>query len=378
MRRSAPVRRVGLSRAVGAVAAFALTLIVPGAAAGAGPPPLPEEPIPVHVTFVGSGSFNYSNTEGSTAAADDELSWHVEYQAALMPDGTLTLSSDSPSPTAGNYLFTDSFYGVSCTGTISTVPQPVPPGTPNAPPETTPRPTVEGTLVQSVTYLSTDPSNFTSCKGSLLEYEGEGEAASGVAEVLNNYLPGALTARIIAVPRQVFLGGGVAFKTEPVSYSAAPTQLPDSCAPLFGIDDPNQCTNGLSWSGVVILDATAGCPVILATPAPACMPASGTPLGSFTGGVDADATGPGTAILSAVAAGGAHGARAAAARPVVIAKASARASRAGTLRLRPRITTAGRRLLAHSHRVKVSIRIVFKPRSGAARTTRYATVLTRR
>ena len=82
------MRRVGLSRAVGAVAAFALTLIVPGAAAGAGPPPLPEEPIPVHVTFAGSGSFNYSNTEGSTAAADDELSWHVEYQAALMPDGT--------------------------------------------------------------------------------------------------------------------------------------------------------------------------------------------------------------------------------------------------------------------------------------------------
>lgn len=359
-----------------AVACATVALCLPAAARAAGAPPLPELPIPVHVTFTGSGSFHYDNSKGTHAHADDEVSWHVEYQSALMPDGTLTPSSDTPSGTAGKYFFTDDFYGVNCSGTISTVPQIVPPGTPGAPPETTPRPTAEGSFVQSITYLSTDPANYTDCKGTLLEYEGEGEAASGVAEVLNNYLPGVLTARIRALPRRSFLAGGVAVSVEPVSSTEAPEQVPGSCAALFGIDDPSQCTAGLNWSGAVILDATAGCPVILADPAPACMP-SDTPLSSFAGGIDADATGAGTASLSATAAG-ARGASAAAAKSVLVASASAKATRAEKVRLRPRISPAGRRLLAHTHRLKVSIRIVFKPRSGAASTTRFATVLTRR
>lgn len=378
MRRSRRTRRGEVARAVLALVLFAVLLLVPGVALGAAPPPLPDEPIPVHVTFVGSGHFHYNNSKGSDATAEDQLSWHVEYQSVLQPDGSLTVSSDTPAPTAGDYTFTDSFYGVSCAGAISTTPVPVPPGTPNPPPEVTPRPIAEGTLIQSLTYLSADPGDYASCNGTLLDFAGEGEAAAGVGEVLDNYLPGALTARIALVPRQAFLASGAALRTESVSDTGAPVQLPDSCAPLFGIDDPSQCTIGLSWSGTVILDATAGCPVIVATPAPACMPSSGLPVGSFIGGVDADASGPGTATLSAVAAGGAHGALASAARSVVIAKASARASRAGVVRLRPRITAAGKRVLARSRRLKVSIRIVFKPRSGAGRTTRYSTVLTRR
>jgi hypothetical protein len=357
-----------------AVAVAVAALCLPAAAMASGLPPIPQLAIPVHVTFAGSGSFSYDNTEIAHAHADDELSWHVEYESALMPDGTLTPSSAAPEPTGGKFFYTDDFYGVNCTGTISTVPKVVPPGTPDAPPETTPRPTVEGSLVQSITYLSTDPVNYSECKGTLLEYEGEGEAASGVAEVLNNYLPGALTARIRAVPRMAFLAGGVAASVEPVSSSAAQEQVPYSCAALFGINDPNRCTAGLTWSGTVILDATAGCPVILADPAPACMPAD-TPLGSFTGGVDADAAGPGTASVTATAVG-AHGARADAAKSVVVAKASAKATHAGKMRLRPRLTQAGRRLLAHSRRLKVSILVAFKPRAGAGHTTRYATVLT--
>jgi hypothetical protein len=369
------LHRAGLWR--WAAAFFTTALCAPAVAGASAPPPIPELPIPVHVTFTGSGSFNYDNTEIGHAHADDELSWHVEYQSVLLPGGTLGPSSATPEPTAGKYFYDDDFYGVNCNGTISTIPKIVPPGTPDAPPETTPRPTAEGSLVQSITYLSTDPVNYSGCKGTVIEYEAEGEAASGVAEVLNNYLPGALTAQIIPMPRSTFLAAGVASWVQPVSSSSALEPVPYSCAPLFGINDPSKCTATLTWSGVVILDATAGCPVILADPAPACMPTSGTPLSSFTGGVDADATGPGTASVTATAVL-AHGASAGAAKSVVIATASAKTTRAGKVRLRPRITPAGRRALAHSHRLKVSVQVVFKPRSGAATTARYATVLTHR
>ncbi len=337
--------------------------------------PLPETAIPVHVVFVGSGTFHYDNSEGSHAVGDDNLSWDVEYQAALEPDGSLTGTQGVPPTNAGNYLFSDDFYGVSCSGAISTEPPPREPGDPNPPPETTPVPSAEGTLIQGLTYLSPDPANFSNCIGTLDGYDGSGEVADGVATVLNQYLPGALAARIPALPRQAFLAGGVAQRVIPVSSADAPTQIPSSCADLFGIDDPSKCTISLSWSGTVVLDATAGCPVILATPAPACMPMDGTPVSAFTQGVETDATGPGTASMSATAGGGLSSHAATAARQIVIASASAKVRHAGRVRLRPRLTAAGRRLLKHSRRVKVTVQIVWRPRSGHAHTTRSTTIL---
>jgi hypothetical protein len=345
------------------------------AAAGARAAPLPETPIPVHVVFDGTGAFDYHNSEGSHAVGDDQLSWDVEYRAELEPDGALTAASGLPPTTAGSYTFTDDFYGVACSGPISTAPPPAEPGDPSPPPETTPAPNADGTLIQGLTYLSPNPAQYSNCIGTLGSYDGSGEVADGVAAVLNQYLPGALTARIPAVPRQAFLAGGVAQRVIPVSYADAPTQIPLSCADLFGIDDPSKCTIGLSWSGTVILDATAGCPVILATPAPACMPPLGTPLSAFTQGVEADAPGPGTASMSASAGGTLSSHAATAARRIVIASASVKVRHAGRVRLRPRVTAAGRLLLKRSRRVKVTVQVVFRPRSGHAHTTRSATVL---
>ena len=361
---------------LGALAVVSV-LLAPTAAAATAPPALPELPIPVKVLFTATGDFTYDNSEFTVAHADDLLTWTVEYQSLLQPDGTLMQAATTPEPTAGNYTFTDSFYGVNCSGAISTVPRPVPPGTPNPPPAVAPNPTAEGLLIQSVTYLSTDPSYFSSCIGSLLGYEGEGEAAAGVAEVLGKYLPGALTARITPVPRQLLLAGGAALHVEPVSSSNAPEQVPWTCAELFGIQDQAKCTDSLSWNGTVVLDATAGCPLIVAGPPLACLPPSGTPMSSFTGGLETDASGPGTASLSA-SASGASGAHAGAARTVVIATATAKTRHAGLLRLKPRITPAGRRLLKRSRHLKVAVRIVFQPRSGQRATTRFSTVLTGR
>jgi hypothetical protein len=353
----------------------ALTALALPATAAAQAPLLPEAPIPVHVVFDGTGTFDYDNSEGSHAVGDDQLNWDVEYQAELEPDGSLTAASGLPPTTAGNYTFTDDFYGVACSGPISTAPPPPEPGDPSPPPETTPAPSADGTLIQGLIYLSPNPAQYSNCIGTLGSYDGSGEVADGVATVLNQYLPGALTARVPAVPREAFLAGGVAQRVIPVSYADAPTRIPLSCADLFGIDDPSKCTIGLSWSGTVVLDATAGCPVILATPAPACMPASGTPLSAFTQGVETEATGPGTATMSASAGGALSSHAATAARQIVIASASTKVMHAGRVRLRPRLTAAGRRLLKRSRRLKVTVQIVFRPRSGLAHTTRFATVL---
>jgi hypothetical protein len=372
-------RRVLVRLVVTAVAvAVAVTCAVLAPAAGASAPALPEQPIPVHVTFNGSGQFHYDNSEGSHAVADDQLDWTVEYRAELQPDGTLTSVSTPPSTTAGTYTFTDDFYEVACSGSISTVPQPgpFPPGAPNPPPETTPVPQADGLVIQGITYLSTDPSRFADCVGARGDFDGSGEAADGVGTVLNQSLPGALAARIPQIPRQAFLAGGVALRTIAVSSADAPTQIPASCADLFGIDDPAKCTESLSWSGTVLLDATAGCPLILAGPSPVCMPPSGTPVAALTQGVETDATGPGTARMSATASE-AVGAHAAIARRVVIAAASVKVSHAGRVRLRPRLTSAGKTLFKHSRRVKVTIQIVFKPQSGRAHTSRLNTVLLR-
>lgn len=368
--------RRALVRMVVAAVAAGCALAAP--AAGAKTPALPELPIPVHVVFNGSGQFHYDNSEGSTAVADDKLDWTVEYEAALQPDGTLTSVSAAPLTTAGTYTFTDDFYEVACSGTISTVPEagPFPPGSPNPPPETTPAPTADGLVIQGITYLSTDPGRFANCVGARGDFDGSGEAADGVGTVLNQSLPGALAARIPQVPRQAFLAGGVALRIFPVSDADAPTQIPASCADLFGIDDPSKCTESLSWSGTVLLDATAGCPLILTGPSLACLPPTGTPLNAFTQGVEADATGPGTAGVS-VTAPGASGAHASVARRVVIASASVKVKHAGRVRLRPRLTAAGRTLFKHSRRVKVTVQTVFKPTSGRAHTTHLTTVLIR-
>ncbi|MGZ4166767.1 MAG: hypothetical protein ACXVSE_15780 [Solirubrobacteraceae bacterium] len=362
-----------------AALAAIVALVGPGAAQAAAPT-LPETPIPVHVVFTGTGRFHYDNSVGSHAVADDQLDWDVDYQAELQPDGSLTATSGLPPATAGTYTFTDDFYGVACSGPISTVPQsgPPEPGDPNPPPETTPSPQTDGLLVQSITYLSNDPAKFSDCVGSLDGFDGSGEAADGVSTVLSTYLPGALTARIPAVPRPAFLAGGVALRILPVSNADAPTQIPPSCADMFGIEDPSQCSISLSWNGTVTLDATAGCPIILATPTPVCMPSSGTPLSDLTQGVETDATGPGTASVTVTAAAvarshmaGAH----APARQIVIATAATKVTRAGRVRLRPRITPAGRRLIERTRRMKVTVQVTFRPRSGHARTTRWQTVL---
>ena len=105
------------------------------------------------------------------------------------------------------------------------------------------------------------------------------------------------------------------------------------------------------------------------------MPSSGTPLSAFTQGVETDATGPGTASISATAAGASTAHIATAARQIVIASASAKVRHAGRVRLRPRVTAAGRLLLKRSRRVKVTVQVVFRPRSGHARTTRFTTIL---
>lgn len=366
------------TRALGAAVAALGACAACAPAAGAESPTLPELPIPVHVVFSGSGQFHYDNSAGSHAVGDDKLDWDVEYQAELQPDGSLTAASVIPPATAGTYTFTDDFYEMSCSGSISTVPEPgpFPPDFPNPPPETTPAPNAAGLLIQGITYLSTDPARFTNCVGQRGDYDGSGEAADGVGSVLDQYLPGALTARIPAIPRQAFLAPGVAQRVIPVAYDQAPTQIAASCADFFGIQDPSQCQISLDWSGTVLLDGTAGCPVILAGPSLVCMPLSGMPVGAFTQGVEADATGPGTASVSMTAAG-ASGAHAAIARRTVIASASVKVKHAGRVRLRPKLTAAGKALLKRSRRVKVMVQTVFKPKAGRAHTTRVNTVLVR-
>jgi hypothetical protein len=363
-------------RRVPALVAAAFAVLA--SAAGAKTPVLPESPIPVHVVFTGSGQFHYDNSAGSHATGDDNLNWDVDYQALLMPDGSLTTASQPPPGTAGTYTFTDDFYEMSCSGEISTVPEPgpFPPGFPNPPPESTPAPKADGLLIQGITYLSTDPAKFSNCVGRRGDYDGSGETADGVGSVLDQYLPGALTARIPAIARQAFLSGGVAQRVIAVSDTDAPTQIPESCADFFGIEDPSQCQISLEWNGTVLLDATAGCPIILIGPSLACMPLSGTSVGAFTQGVEADATGPGTAGVSATA-GGASGSHAAIARRIVIAAASVTVKHAGRVRLRPRLTAAGKALFRQSKRVKVTIQTTFKPKSGHARTTHVNTVLVR-
>ena len=256
---------------------------------------MPELPIPVHVVFTGSGQFHYDNSAGSHAVGDDTLDWDVQYQAELLPDGSLTAASVIPPATAGTYTFTDDFYEVSCSGPISTAPEPgpFPPDFPNPPPATTPAPTADGLLVQGITYLSTDPARFSNCVGQRGDYDGSGETAHGVGSVLDQYLPGALTARIPAISRQELLAPGAALRNIRVTYAQAPTQIDVSCADFFGIEDPSQCQISLDWSGTVLLDATAGCPVILAGPNLACLPPQGTPVTAMTEGIDTGATGPG-------------------------------------------------------------------------------------
>jgi hypothetical protein len=366
--------RAGLA-AVAAVAACG-GLVVP--AAGAKTPALPELPIPVHVVFSGSGQFHYDNSAGSHAIGDDTLDWDVEYRAELLPDGSLTAASVIPPATAGTYTFTDDFYEVSCSGAISTDPEPgpFPPDFPNPPPAATPAPKADGLRVQGITYLSTDPARFSNCVGQRGDYDGSGEAADGVGSVLDQYLPGSLTARIPAISRQELLAPGVALRSIPVAYEQAPTQIDESCADFFGIEDPSQCQLSLDWSGTVLLDATAGCPVILAGPSLACVPPSGTPEAAVTAGVDTDATGPGTASVS-ISAAAASAAHASIARRIVIASTSVNVTHAGRVRLRPRLTAAGSALFKHSKRVKATIQTMFKPRSGRAHTTHVTTVLVR-
>ncbi len=268
---------------------------------------LPQLPIPVHVVFSGLGQFHYDNTAGSHASAIDQLNWDVEYHADLLPHGELTSTSAPPPSTAGDYQFDDTFYEVDCSGQISTVPQagPFPPDYPDPPPETTPEPTAGGTLIQGVTYLSRNPDDFSNCVGQRGDYDGSGEAADGVSSLLDEYLPGALTARIQPITRQEFLSSGAALHVFQVSEAEAPDTVADSCADFFGIEDPDQCQMSLAWNGTVLIDGTAGCPVILVSAAGelVCMPSQGMPTQAITSGVQASASGPGAASESVTVAG---------------------------------------------------------------------------
>src|ERR1700761_674940 len=198
---------------------------------------LPQLPIAVHVVFAGSGQFHYDNSAGSQAFATDQLQWDVDYHADLLPDGELPDVASPPPATAGSYQFDDSFYEVDCSGPISTLPQagPFPPGYPDPPPETTPAPTTDGTLIQGITYLSRNPDDFSNCVGQRGDYDGSGEAADGVSSLLDEYLPGALTARIQQITRQEFLSLGAALHTFQVSEADAPPHPAASWADFFGI-----------------------------------------------------------------------------------------------------------------------------------------------
>jgi hypothetical protein len=87
------------------------------------------------------------------------------------------------------------------------------------------------------------------------------------------------------------------------------------------------CSAGRA-SGTVLLDADAGCPLILAGPTLACLPPKGTTVTAVTAGVDTDATGPGTTGVTVTAAD-ASGAHASIARRVVIASASVKVTHPG-------------------------------------------------
>jgi hypothetical protein len=338
----------------------------------------PTPPLPVHVVFTGTGTFKLDNKPGDEVTAEDHLVWTTEYSSTIDGEGRLSPAEAVPSATVGDFLFADELFAVNCTGPLSTTPGPQTPGDPHPPPETTPSPKVEGFEVQSVAYLSTYDGDvaFSRCLGEK-EFEGQGEAASNVGEVLDNYLPDAMTATLAPLPRQSLLTSGAAIHVENVNQQAAPTQVPESCSDLFGLPNPDDCTMSLSWSGTVLIDASAGCPVILAGPPPACVGSAGMTLAQLDAGFDADATGAGSASLSVTASSSpGSAARAHASRRVLVASAKTSANRAGRLRLRPHLTGAGRRLVARSRRLHVLVQIAFKPRSGGhAHTTRLSTVV---
>jgi hypothetical protein len=365
--------RVRLSvsrRPVVAIAALVLVLAVPASASAGG-----AAPLPVHVTFAGSGLFHLTNTEGSNRVLDEKLDWTVEYRTLLNPDGTLATATAQPVMAPGTYEFHDDFYGINCAAALSAQPPPTFPGDPFPPPASTPQPQAGGNDVQSITYLSPDPDSaaYSQC-GEV----GDVEASRAAAGVLDDYLPGVLTARLSPVPRSAFLAGGAALRVERVSDGDAAAQLPASCAESYGIQDPSKCTMRLSWSGTVILDATAACPLILAGPPLSCLPPGGVSARAFEKGLDASAPGAGSVGMTATAArakGSASASRRRKAKPVVIAKARAKARHAGAVRLRPRLTRAGRRALGHTHRLKVVVRTTFTPKHGHRRVTRFATSL---
>jgi hypothetical protein len=342
----------------------------------------PETPLPVHVTFTGAGQFSTRNTEGNSISALDTLDWTVEYQATLNPDGTLGVAEGPPVLSPGHYEFTDAFFDVNCGDALPTQPPPASPGDPNPPPAMVPVPRARGSEIESITYLSDDQNNvdYSQCVGKgMLPFDGQGEASNAAAGLLDHFLPGALTARITPVPRQLLLASGVAIHIEHPSSRSAPVQVPESCSDLYGIDDPSKCSMSLSWSGMVILDATAGCPVILAAPS-RCLPPSGTSLPAFTQGVDVHASGPGSASVSATAPDATSAASAIEsrkARDVVVATGHLKIKHAGLARLRPHLTSAGRRALQHARRLKVRIQITFAPRSGPRHVTRFVTFLRR-
>jgi hypothetical protein len=348
----------------------------PALAAGA-----PESPIPVHITYSGTGTFHMTNSVGGTSEATDQFNWTLEYSSTLNADGSFAPATGTVDNWPGSYTFDEPDQSVSCGGTLPTNPPPAFPGEDPAPPPTTPLPQLQGLDVQSLTYLSPnqeDPA-YASCQGQDpgdgLPFDATGIASDHAAGLPDNFLPGVMTAHLAPLPPQQFLAEH-ALHIQTVSDSQAIDQLPESCAPQYGEDNPSDCQMSIHWSGTLLIDGTAACPLILVSSGGLmCLPPS-TTVSQFEHGFSENAPGAGSFGMTATAADAHAGAFVSKRRkPVVIATAKARARHAGSIRLKPRLTPAGKRALRRAKRLKVTLRVVFTPTHGKKHVTTRALTL---
>ncbi|HEY1595402.1 MAG TPA: hypothetical protein VGF74_08400 [Thermoleophilaceae bacterium] len=351
----------------------------PALAAGA-----PESPIPVHITYSGVGTFHMTNSAGGVSEATDNFTWTLEYSSTLNTDGSFTPATGTVDEWPGSYTFDEPDESVSCSGALPTNPPPAVPGEVPEPPSTTPLPQLQGLDIQSLTYLSpdqTDPA-YAGCQGQEpgdgLPFDATGIASDHAAGLPDNFLPGVMTAHLVPLPLPQFLAEH-ALHVQTVSDAQAVDQLPESCAPEYGLDNPNDCQMSIHWSGTLIVDGTAACPLILVTSGGLmCLPPA-TTVNQFEQGFSENAPGAGSYGMSATAAGS-HASAAAHHRkrkPVVIARAKAKARHAGSVRLKPRLTPAGKRALKRAKRLKVTVRVVFTPKHGKRHVTSRALTLKR-
>jgi hypothetical protein len=229
-----------------ALTATAVALLTGTAAASA-------TPLPVELSFQGSGTFDATNgakTSGPTHAVD-ALSWDVSYKGSLEND-TLSFEPGAVPASAGSYQFTDDgIFKGSCTGTI-----------PPAPGAAAPKAVAsDGKLqVQSITSVDQNDAthSFDGCTGTSTggTTQNNGEEAASTVGAIEPYLPGVLTAQVDLPPIKTLIQDGTFTKS--VSESDAAVQLPDSCASEFGWSDPGQCVMSTSWTGTIKLQIPCG------------------------------------------------------------------------------------------------------------------------